>query len=151
MRVVLQRVNYAELRVDNVLVSNIKQGLVVLIGIEDEDNQDDITWLCKKLTQLRIFGDENGKMNRSVLDINGELLVVSQFTLYASTKKGNRPSFIGSAKPDYANTMYEKVVDHLKTILPTDHVKTGIFAANMQILLENDGPVTITIDSKNRE
>lgn len=151
MRIILQRVNFAELKVNNKLISQIDNGLVVLLGIEELDNTEDINWLCKKLTQLRIFSDEEGKMNKSTLDIHAEILVVSQFTLYASTKKGNRPSFLGSAKPEYAELMYNSFVDHLKSILPKGRVKTGIFGENMQILLENNGPVTISIDSKKRE
>lgn len=150
MRIVIQRVNFAELKVNDQLISKISNGLVVLIGIEDNDNNEDITWLCKKLTQLRIFSDANGKMNESILDQNGEILLVSQFTLYASVKKGNRPSFINSAHPKYAELMYDNMIEHLRSILTKDRIKTGIFGANMQILLENNGPVTITIDSKNR-
>lgn len=150
MRTVIQRVNFAELKVDNQLISNISNGLVVLVGIEDNDDNEDILWLCKKLTQLRIFSDAQGKMNESIIDQNGEILLVSQFTLHASIKKGNRPSFINSAQPEYAEMMYNKMITHLKSILPEERIKTGIFGANMQILLENNGPVTITIDSKNR-
>lgn len=150
MRVVIQRVNFAELKVDNSLVSQIKNGLVVLLGIEEKDNQEDIEWICKKLVHLRIFTDENNKMNNSLIDINGEILLVSQFTLHANVKKGNRPSFIQAAKPDYAQTLYLDTIKHLQHTLGKNKVKTGIFGANMQILLENDGPVTITIDSKNK-
>ncbi len=150
MRVVIQRVNYAELKVDNSLVSQIKNGLVVLLGIEEKDNQEDIEWICKKLVQLRIFTDENDKMNNSLIDIDGEILLVSQFTLHANVKKGNRPSFIQAAKPDYAKALYLDTIKHLQHTLGDNKVKTGIFGANMQILLENDGPVTITIDSQNK-
>lgn len=150
MRVVIQRVNFAELKVNNNLISKIDNGLVVLVGIEDEDKQDDIEWICKKLIQLRIFSDEEGKMNKSLIDTNGEILLVSQFTLYANVKKGNRPSFIHSAKPIYAESMYQKTINHLKESYAYDKVKTGIFGANMQISLTNDGPVTITMDSKNK-
>ena len=151
MRIVIQRVNFAELKVDTKLVSKIDTGLVVLLGVEPEDTHADIEWICKKLTQLRIFSDESSKMNKSLIDVQGEVLVVSQFTLHASTKKGNRPSFIKSAKPEYAESMYNDTIKYLEGILDTDRVKTGVFGANMQILLENNGPVTITIDSKNRE
>lgn len=150
MRSVIQRVNFAELRVNDTLVSKIGNGLVVLLGVEQADEAEDINWLCKKLTQLRIFSDKDGKMNESVLDQNGEILLVSQFTLYARVKKGNRPSFIGSADPEYAERMYKHVATHLQTILPKENIKMGVFGGNMQILLENNGPVTISIDSKNR-
>ncbi len=150
MRVVIQRVSFGELKVNDNLISKINHGLVVLLGIENEDQQDDIEWICKKMIQLRIFSDEHGKMNKSLIDVNGEILLVSQFTLYAQVKKGNRPSFIYSAKPEYAESMYEKTIDHLRQTYPPDKIKTGVFGANMQILLNNDGPVTITIDSKNR-
>lgn len=151
MRVVIQRVNTAELKIDGQLFSKIQQGLVVLIGVEDKDDIEDIHWICKKIVQLRIFSDENNKMNNSLQDINGEILLVSQFTLHANVKKGNRPSFIKAAKPEYAQALYKDTISHLKNIIGNDKVKTGVFGANMQILLENDGPVTITIDSKNKE
>jgi len=150
MRSVIQRVNFAELRVNDTLVSKIGNGLVVLLGVEQADGKDDIDWLCKKLTQLRIFSDADGKMNESLLDQNAEILIISQFTLYARVKKGNRPSFIGSAEPKYAELMYKQVISHLQTILPNEQVKSGVFGGNMQVLLENNGPVTISIDSKNR-
>lgn len=151
MRTVIQRVNFAELRIDNKLISSIQNGLVILIGIEDNDTFDDIKWLTNKVCNMRIFSDKDCKMNTSLIQENYEVLLVSQFTLYAKTKKGNRPSFIGSAKPEFANKMYLDIVNYFKEIIPNTKVKQGVFGANMQILLENDGPVTITMDSKIRE
>ncbi|MGB0869865.1 MAG: D-aminoacyl-tRNA deacylase [Flavobacteriales bacterium] len=151
MRAVLQRVNFAELRIDNQLYSSIKKGLVVLIGIEDNDGNEDIEWLVKKISNMRIFSDSEGKMNLSLLDLKGELLIVSQFTLFAKTKKGNRPSFIDSAKPDIAIPIYNKTIQDFKSFIGEEKVQTGQFGANMQILLENDGPVTIQLDTKRKE
>lgn len=150
MRAVLQRVSSANLVINEKEYSSINQGLLVLLGICDDDEMEDILWLVKKITQMRLFADEEGKMNLSVEDIGGEILVVSQFTLYASTKKGNRPSYIKAAKPDYANEMYEAFVSKLQNDFK-GKVATGVFAADMKITLCNDGPVTIIIDSKNKE
>lgn len=148
MRVVIQRVEEAELVVDNSIISSIQRGLIIYLGITQEDNTNDITWLTQKISNLRIFSDENGKMNLSVKDIGGEAIVVSQFTLYASTKKGNRPSYLRSAKPEIAIPLYEEFVVTLRNSLP---VQTGVFGADMQISYTNAGPVTIIIDSKNKE
>lgn len=149
MRVVIQRVKEASVTIDGNIHSEINQGLLVLLGIEPEDQQEDIEWLCRKINNLRIFSDEAGLMNNSIQDIKGSFLVVSQFTLYASTKKGNRPSYIKAAKPDIAIPLYEKFVAHLKAISSLE-VGTGQFGADMKVALINDGPVTIIIDSKNR-
>jgi D-tyrosyl-tRNA(Tyr) deacylase len=131
-------------------VADIQKGLLVLVGIEDTDNQDDILWLCQKVANLRIFGDENDVMNLSVRDIDGDIIVVSQFTLQASTKKGNRPSYIKAAKSDVAIPIYENFVEKLEKELGKK-VQTGIFGSDMKVQLLNDGPVTIIIDSKNKE
>lgn len=150
MRTVIQRVKYASVTIDGNLKSKIGKGLLILVGIEDRDTQEDIDWLCKKICALRIFDDENGVMNRSVTDIDGEILVVSQFTLHASTKKGNRPSYIKASKPDFAIPMYEKFCDEMSINLGKE-VQTGTFGADMKVELLNDGPVTILIDSQNKE
>ena len=150
MRVVLQRVASASVTVEDKIVGEIQKGIVVLVGIEDADMQDDIDWLVTKITQLRIFGDENGVMNLSVEEVNGDVLVVSQFTLHAATKKGNRPSYIKAARPEVAIPMYEKFISSLETKLEKK-VATGIFGADMKVALLNDGPVTIIMDSKNKE
>jgi D-aminoacyl-tRNA deacylase len=150
MRVVLQRVSSASVTVDDKIVGAIQKGLLVLVGIEDADTQEDIDWLVGKITQLRIFGDANGIMNLSVEEVNGDVLVVSQFTLHAATKKGNRPSYIKAAKPEVAIPIYEKFVTTLENKLGKK-VPTGIFGADMKVALLNDGPVTIVIDSKNKE
>lgn len=150
MRTVIQRVKYASVTIDGNLKSKIGKGLLILVGIEDRDTQEDIDWLCKKICALRIFDDENGVMNRSVTDIDGEILVVSQFTLHASTKKGNRPSYIKASKPDFAIPMYEKFCDEMSINLGKQ-VQTGTFGADMKVKLLNDGPVTILIDSQNKE
>lgn len=150
MRVVVQRVNEASVTINNEIVSKIEKGLLVLVGVEDEDTQEDINWLCQKITQLRIFDDENGIMNKSIKDINGDLIIVSQFTLHASTKKGNRPSYIKAAKPDIAIPLYESFVSTMENYLGKS-VGTGRFGADMKVQLINDGPVTIWIDSKNKE
>ncbi len=150
MRVVIQRVKEASVSIDNQLKSSIKGGLLVLLGVEDNDTLNDIEWLTNKLVNLRIFDDENGVMNRSVKDCDGEVLVVSQFTLFASTKKGNRPSYIRASKPDFAVPMYETFCSEFERLLGKT-VPTGVFGADMQVALVNDGPVTILIDSKNRE
>ena len=150
MKVVLQRVTSASVIVEDKIVGEIQKGIVVLVGIEEADSQEDIDWLVGKITQLRIFGDENGVMNLSVEEVNGDVLVVSQFTLHAATKKGNRPSYIKAARPEVAIPMYEKFVSSLETKL-SKKVATGIFGADMKVALLNDGPVTIIIDSKNKE
>jgi D-tyrosyl-tRNA(Tyr) deacylase len=150
MRVVIQRVSEALVVIENTEVAKIDNGLLVLLGIVDDDSQVDIEWLCKKIVNLRIFPDENDVMNNSVLDANGEIILVSQFTLHASTKKGNRPSYIKAAKPEIAIPLYQKFNQTLETYLGKP-VQTGIFGADMKVQLVNDGPVTIIIDSKNKE
>jgi D-tyrosyl-tRNA(Tyr) deacylase len=150
MRVLIQRVSEASVTIDGTVKSAIGPGLLVLVGIETEDETEDMEWLCKKIIQLRIFGDEEGKMNRSVLDLEGEILVISQFTLHASTKKGNRPSYIKAARPEVAIPRYEQFVKHLSFMLGKP-VGTGEFGADMKVRLLNDGPVTIWIDSKQRD
>lgn len=150
MRVVLQRVSKASVKINHQIVSEIGKGLLILVGIEDEDTQEDIEWLAAKITQLRIFDDENGVMNLSVKDIDGEILIVSQFTLHASTKKGNRPSYIRASKPDFAIPVYEKFIQKTEELLGKK-VGTGRFGAMMDVSLVNDGPVTIIIDTKQRD
>ena len=150
MRVVIQRVSKASVEVDGNITGQIGAGLVILLGVEDADTEEDIAWLSNKIVNLRIFADKTGIMNRSVKDSNGEILLVSQFTLHASTKKGNRPSYIKASKSEVAIPMYEKAISHLKMDLGKD-IKTGVFGADMQVELVNDGPVTIVIDSKNKE
>ncbi|MEY4012447.1 MAG: hypothetical protein RIT22_1571 [Bacteroidota bacterium] len=150
MRVVLQRVASASVTIEEKMVAEIQKGVLVLVGIEDADTQEDIDWLVTKITQLRIFGDENEVMNLSVEEVNGDVLVVSQFTLHAATKKGNRPSYIKAARPEMAIPIYEKFVSSLENKLGKK-VPTGVFGADMKVALLNDGPVTIIIDSKNRE
>jgi len=149
MKAVIQRVSQASVTIDSKIVADIQKGLLVLVGIEDADTQEDINWLCQKIANLRIFGDENDVMNLSVKEINGDVIVVSQFTLHALTKKGNRPSYIKASKPEIAIPMYENFVQQLETELDKK-VQTGIFGADMKVLLINDGPVTIVIDSKNK-
>ena len=150
MRTVIQRVKHAKVEVDGKITGEIKQGLLVLAGFENEDTEEDLDWMSGKICNLRIFDDEQGVMNRSVIDIQGQILCVSQFTLHAMTKKGNRPSYIRAAKGDIANPLYEEFCKKLGFLLKND-VKKGIFGANMQVTLLNDGPVTIIIDSKNKE
>lgn len=150
MRTVTQRVQHASVTIDGKIKSAIDKGLLVLVGIEDRDTQEDIEWLCKKIVNLRIFDDENGVMNRSVIDIEGDILIVSQFTLQASTKKGNRPSYIKASKADFAVPMYEAFCAEMGLQLGKE-VKTGEFGADMKVELLNDGPVTIWIDSQNKE
>tara|TARA_B100001758_G_C18316036_1_gene560567 strand:+ start:395 stop:847 length:453 start_codon:yes stop_codon:yes gene_type:complete len=150
MRALIQRVSSASVQIDNKVFSKIGNGLLVLLGIEDEDTDSDIEWLSSKISQMRIFDDKNDHMNLSVNDINGEVLVVSQFTLHASTKKGNRPSYIRASKPDHAVPMYEAFILQMKDKI-LNGVSSGQFGACMQVDLVNDGPVTIWIDSKNRE
>lgn len=150
MRVVIQRVKKAAVSVQNKKVSSIGNGLLILLGIEDSDNEEDIDWLVKKIVQLRIFNDENGIMNLSVQDISGEILIVSQFTLHANTKKGNRPSYIRASKPDIAIPVYNKFLVKIEEITGKKP-EQGIFGAMMEVSLINDGPVTIIIDSKYKE
>lgn len=149
MKAVIQRVSHALVTIDCKIVADIQKGLLVLVGIEDADSKEDIDWLCQKIANLRIFGDENEVMNLSVKDIDGDIIVVSQFTLHAMTKKGNRPSYIKASKPEIAIPMYENFVQQLEKELGKK-VQTGIFGADMKVSLLNDGPVTIIIDSKNK-
>ena len=151
MRVVIQRVSEANLTIDAEIFSSIEQGLVVLVGICEEDTLDDVEWLANKISGLRLFPDQEGKMNLSVMDVSGELLLVSQFTLFASTKKGTRPSFIKAANPELAMSLYEKLINVFQQKMGSESIKTGVFGADMKVALVNDGPVTITIDSKNKE
>lgn len=150
MRVILQRVKEASVTVNNNVIGEIKAGMLVLVGFEDNDTTEDIEWMCRKLTGLRIFEDDEGKMNRNILDAGGRFLVVSQFTLFANTRKGNRPSFNRSAKPDQAIPLYDEFIRTLENTLGTT-VATGEFGATMQVSLINDGPVTIMIDTKQKE
>ncbi len=150
MKTVIQRVSKASVRIEGKIKSEINKGLLILVGIEDADTIEDIEFLCKKVVNLRIFNDENGVMNLSVKEIEGEILCVSQFTLHASTKKGNRPSYIKASKPEFAIPMYEQFCKTLEETLEKP-IETGIFGADMQVELINDGPVTIIIDSKNKE
>ena len=150
MRFVIQRVSEASVTIDGSLYSEIQKGFLVLVGVEEADAKEDADWLCQKLIGMRIFSDADDKMNLSLQDINGDVLLVSQFTLFASTKKGNRPSFIRSAKPDIAIPLYEYCIQQLSSLL-NKPIKTGQFGADMKVSLVNDGPVTILIDSKNRE
>jgi D-tyrosyl-tRNA(Tyr) deacylase len=149
MKVVIQRVSHADVVVENEIISSIKKGVLILVGFENSDSENDIEWLSNKIINLRIFNDENGVMNLSVKEINGEILVVSQFTLHASTKKGNRPSYIEAAKPEIAIPLYEKFINYLSKNFE-GQVKTGKFGADMKVNLLNDGPVTIIIDTKNK-
>lgn len=150
MRIVIQRVSHASVTINGQCKAAIQKGLLILVGIEEADASEDIDWLCKKAINLRIFDDENGVMNKSVLDIEGDILVISQFTLHASTKKGNRPSYIKAAGPAIAIPLYEKFCRELSSALGKP-VGTGEFGADMKVELLNDGPVTICIDSKNKE
>jgi D-aminoacyl-tRNA deacylase len=150
MKVVLQRVSEASVTVNNMVTGAIQQGLLVLVGIEEADAAEDIEWISNKICNCRIFNDEANLMNKSVLDIGGNILLVSQFTLHASTKKGNRPSFIKAAKPEVAIPMYQQLIQQLTTQLQKP-IFTGVFGADMHVRLLNDGPVTIIIDSKNKE
>jgi len=149
MNVVLQRVSKASVTVDEKIISEIQNGIVILLGITNDDTIDDIQWLTKKIANLRIFDDENNVMNKSLIDVHGDAIVVSQFTLLASTKKGNRPSYIKAAKPDFAIPIYEKFIQELESLL-SKKIGKGIFGADMKIELTNDGPVTIIIDTKNK-
>lgn len=150
MRLVIQRVLESSLKIDNAVYSSINQGFLVLVGFEESDNMEDIEWAAHKIISLRIFGDSDGKMNLSVKEINGEMLLVSQFTLHAQTKKGNRPSYIKAAKPDVAIPLYQVFINKCEELLP-GKIKTGVFGADMKISLINDGPVTIIIDTKSKE
>ena len=150
MRVVVQRVSQSNVKVSGEVIGEIKEGLMVLVSFVDEDNDTDLDWMTKKIINLRIFNDDEGKMNRSVQDVGGDILLISQFTLHASTKKGNRPSFIKAAKPDFANVMYERFIKVLEQTLGKE-IQTGEFGGDMKVSLVNDGPTTIIIDSKERE
>jgi D-tyrosyl-tRNA(Tyr) deacylase len=150
LKVVIQRVISASVTIETEIVANIQSGLLVLVGIEDDDSQEDINWLSQKIINLRVFGDENEVMNLSVKDIQGDIIIVSQFTLHASTKKGNRPSYNKASKPEIAVPLYEKFVKQMELELGKK-IQTGKFGADMKVALVNDGPVTIIIDSKNRE
>lgn len=149
MRALIQRVKSGSVEVDNQIISKINQGIVLLIGIEDSDDFDDIDWICKKVSQLRIFDDQGKVMNKSLVDIDGEILIISQFTLHAMTKKGNRPSYIRAAKSDYAKKVYNQFLTLMENKL-NKKPYAGVFGADMLVKIENDGPVTIMIDSKNR-
>lgn len=150
MRAVIQRVSKASVAINSKLTSEIGSGVLILLGIEDADNQEDIEWLCRKISNMRIFPDDEGVMNKSLLEVDGEVLIVSQFTLHASTKKGNRPSYIQAAKPDVAIPLYKAFITEFEGLLGKE-VKTGEFGADMQVSLINDGPVTILIDTKNKQ
>lgn len=150
MRVVIQRVSHASVSIEGKVKGAIKEGLMILVGIEETDNEEDIAWLCKKIVNLRIFDDENGVMNRSILESGGNILVISQFTLHASTKKGNRPSYIRAAKPEISIPLYNQFCSKLSISLGKS-VETGEFGADMKVELLNNGPVTICMDTKNKE
>jgi D-aminoacyl-tRNA deacylase len=150
MRVVIQRVTKASVEVDNLIVSSIESGLVVLLGIENEDSSNDIEWLTTKISQLRIFDDQNKVMNNSLIDVNGDIIVISQFTLHASTRKGNRPSYLKASKSDFANKIYKEFLSSIEIKIKKKPF-SGFFGADMLVKIENDGPVTIFIDSKNKE
>ncbi len=150
MKAVIQRVSSCSVTIDNKVVANIQKGLLVLVGFEDADNKEDINWLTAKIVNLRIFGDENDIMNLSLKDVDGDIIIVSQFTLHANTKKGNRPSYIKAAKAEVAIPLYEAFITQMETELGKK-VQTGQFGADMKVALLNDGPVTIIIDTKNKE
>ncbi|MEQ7800824.1 D-aminoacyl-tRNA deacylase [Pedobacter sp. ASV1-7] len=150
MRAVIQRVTEASCKVADEVTGSINNGFLVLLGIEDADTQEDLEWLAGKIVNMRVFGDENGLMNKALADVNGNILLISQFTLFAATKKGNRPGFTRAARPDKAIPLYETMINQLSQLLNKE-IQTGIFGADMKISLINDGPVTITIDSKNKE
>jgi D-tyrosyl-tRNA(Tyr) deacylase len=150
MRAVLQRVSEAKCTVNGNITGQIKHGFLILLGIEDSDINDDLQWLAQKIAGMRVFGDENGLMNKALADVDGEILLISQFTLFAQTKKGNRPSFIRAAKPEKAIPMYEQMIKAL-TELTGKKIATGIFGADMKISLVNDGPVTIVMDTKDKD
>jgi D-tyrosyl-tRNA(Tyr) deacylase len=149
MIAVIQRVSESEVKISGAVKASIGSGLMILLGIEDADHQEDIDWLSRKIVHLRVFADDNGVMNKSVIEVGGEILLISQFTLHASTKKGNRPSYIKAAKPDFAIPMYEKFIRAVESELGKS-IQTGEFGADMKVSLVNDGPVTIMIDTKNR-
>jgi D-tyrosyl-tRNA(Tyr) deacylase len=150
MIAVIQRVSEASVKIADDIKGQIESGLMILLGIEEADNQEDIDWLSRKIVNMRLFNDEEGVMNKSLIDVHGEILLVSQFTLHASTKKGNRPSYIKAAKPDIAIPLYESMIKSLNNSIPTE-IQTGEFGADMKVNLINDGPVTIIIDSKDRK
>lgn len=150
MRVLIQRVKEANVKVDEKITGEIKQGFLLLVGFENADTDEDLTWTANKISALRIFDDENGVMNKSILDVDGEILCVSQFTLFAMTKKGNRPSYFKAAKGEISEPLYNQFCEKLKSLLNKE-IKKGIFGADMKVSLINDGPVTIWIDSKNKE
>jgi len=150
MRAVIQRVSQASCKVDNEITGSIEIGFLVLLGIEEADTDEDLQWLAQKITNLRVFGDENGLMNKSLADVGGNILLISQFTLFAQTKKGNRPSFIRAARPEKAIPLYEKMISSLE-VLTGKKIATGIFGTDMKISLVNDGPVTIIMDTKDKE
>ncbi|MAM96966.1 MAG: D-tyrosyl-tRNA(Tyr) deacylase [Gammaproteobacteria bacterium] len=150
MRVVVQRVSQSKVKVSGEVIGEINEGLMVLVSFVDEDNDTDLGWMTKKIINIRIFNDDEGKMNRSVQDVGGDILLISQFTLHGSTKKGNRPSFIKAAKPDFANVMYERFIKVLEQSLGKE-IQTGEFGGDMKVSLVNDGPTTIIIDSKDKE
>lgn len=150
MRAVLQRVTQASCKVDGEVTGAIDTGFLILLGIEDADTLEDLEWLAQKIIGMRVFGDENGLMNKALADVGGDILLISQFTLFAATRKGNRPGFTRAARPDVAIPLYEKMIEKLSALMGKN-VKTGIFGADMKIALVNDGPVTIIIDTKNKE
>ncbi|MED9995424.1 MAG: D-aminoacyl-tRNA deacylase [Paludibacteraceae bacterium] len=150
MRVVIQRVTFAKVEVDKKVVGEIENGMMILVGFENEDNNEDLTWMANKITSLRIFDDEQGVMNKSIIDAGGDILCISQFTLHAQTKKGNRPSYIKAAKGDVAQPLYHEFCNKLQNNLNKE-IQKGIFGADMKVSLLNNGPVTICIDSKNKE
>lgn len=150
MRVIIQRVKEANVKVDEKITGEIKQGFLLLVGFENADTDEDLTWTANKISALRIFDDENGVMNKSILEVDGEILCVSQFTLFAMTKKGNRPSYFKAAKGEISEPLYNQFCEKLKSLLNKE-IKKGIFGADMKVSLINDGPVTIWIDSKNKE
>ncbi|TAE66256.1 MAG: D-tyrosyl-tRNA(Tyr) deacylase [Bacteroidetes bacterium] len=150
MRALIQRSKHASVTVQQQIVGSITHGLIVLLGIEEADTEADLQWLCHKIVALRIFADDAGAMNKNVLEVGGNILLISQFTLHASTAKGNRPSFLKAAKPVVAQPLYQQAISYLNTLLPQP-IATGIFGADMQVALVNDGPVTIWIDTKNKE
>lgn len=150
MIAVLQRVTEASVKIDNEVKGEIKDGLMILLGIEEADNEEDIEWLCRKIVNMRIFNDEKGIMNKSLIDVHGEILLISQFTLHASTKKGNRPSYIKAAKPDIAIPLYDKMLSSLDMEIPTK-IQSGEFGGDMKVSLVNDGPVTIILNSKDKK